>query len=65
MVNYIPCTQCNVRYSSVNWYVKRPLNSSDEWVDGEIYTEYEIWCMVCYAREVVPDLYNDFLDKLH
>ncbi len=50
MVNYIPCTQCNVRYPDVGWYVKRPL----EMPHG---TEEEIWCLVCYAKE----MYHAFL----
>jgi len=62
---HVPCTQCSIRYSSVNWYVKRPLHHTDKWIDGEIHTQYEVWCMICYGREIVPDLYIEFLDKLH
>jgi len=47
-----------VRFSNVDWYVKRPL----ELPTG---TEWEIWCMICYGREVIPDLYDDFLNREH
>ena len=50
VVNYIPCSQCDHRYSNVDWYVKRPL----ELPHGK---EWEIWCMVCYAKE----MYYNFL----
>jgi len=61
MVNYIPCSQCETRYPSVNWYVKRPLSSSGH-PEDEI-----IWCMICYAKELyayhLADLENGLYDS--
>ena len=57
MVNYIPCSQCDHRYANVEWYVKRPCNDEVTFRDGQSHTPYEIWCWVCYARE----LYYSFL----